>query len=151
MIQIKALPITYKVTSEMKKHPNKIKQGIRLGFYNLGKKLVKDTSKDILRKPRFGRTYIIYKKGRRYRHKASVGGEAPANITGKLRRSLNFLVRGSSDLEFGYGQNAKYGKFLEKGTVKMAARPGLKINIDRNRVQGSTYIEQEIKKQLKVK
>ena len=47
-----------------------------------------------------------------------------------LRRSLSFQLRGSSEIEFGYGVSSgkeapDYARFVEFGTTKMKARPSL--------------------------
>ncbi len=122
---------------DIKKNTEK---GIRHGFYLLGKELVRCASQDILRKPITGRVYKY--KGRR--HRASIAGEAPANRSGVLRRSLDFKVHGSDGMEFGY--EADYGKYLEDEQIHN--RPALLISIKKNERNAANYFEQEIKKEL---
>lgn len=55
------------------------------------------------------------------RHQASAPGEAPAEQTGNLRRSVSYRVHNSRRMEF--GENIFYGRFLEDGTRRMAPRP----------------------------
>jgi len=149
MIRIKSEPINISTFGHIRALETRVQQGIRRGFYLLGKKLVRDTKLDILRKPRYGRLYIIRTAKTRRKHRASVPGEAPASRTGRLWKSLDFKVKGSEQLEFGYNSGVNYGKFLELGTIKMKARPGLKINIKRNQSDGRDFIEKEIKSALR--
>jgi hypothetical protein len=131
------------------------RRGIRQAYYRIGKRTIADINKDILRKPRAGRVYIINGK----RHVASVPGEAPANLTGALRKSLDFNVKGYHKLLIGYDNTVHYGEFLEIGTFSeigtaiMEPRPGLKIGIERNQENGyyeKTY-NQEIKRAIERK
>jgi hypothetical protein len=107
-------------------------QGIREGFFDLGKDLKAVADKEILRKPKRGRTYLVRgPSGRRRRHVASAPGETHANLSGKLRRSMGWRVQGASSLEFGYGVGYQaapapdYAAFVEEGTRRMAKRPSL--------------------------
>jgi HK97 gp10 family phage protein len=115
---------------------------IRRAFFFLGRDLRSTASREILRKPKSGRTYIFRtRNGRRRKHVASAPGETHANFSGKLRRSLGFRVNGHVSMEFGYGVDKDappYGLFLEFGTVKMAARPSLQNamrDVERNTEQ----------------
>ena len=109
-------------------------KGLREGWFKLAKGLKSEANKEILRRPKGGRTYIRRDKaGRRRRHVASAPGETHANMTGKLRRSLSWKVTGHTEMEFGYGVSTTasnvmpfYGKFVEFGTKKMDERPSLK-------------------------
>jgi len=103
-----------------------------------GRDLRKAASDEILRKPKSGRLYITRDRaGRRRRHVASEAGETHANFSGALRRSIDFKVRGSKQLEFGYGitkGNApEYAPFVEFGTQRMKARPSLQNAIRASR------------------
>ena len=61
------------------------------------------------------------KSGRRYgSHTSSAPGQAPANWTGELLRSIK--VQKMKGISFVY-ITAKYAQFLEFGTSKMRARP----------------------------
>lgn len=100
--------------------PNAITKGIRLGAYNAGRLLVDDLRKEI-KKPKSGRIYIIYKSKRKKYHQASSPQEVPAYMSGKFYKSINFLVRGVSRMEFG-SEGVSYARYLEEGTSKMAAR-----------------------------
>ena len=77
------------------------------------------------RKSKTGRIYFRrIKGGRKRRHQASAPGQSPANRTGFYRKSFDFTVRGAQELAVGV--TAPYGEWLETGTKRMRARPGLK-------------------------
>lgn len=143
------------VIFKIKNLSKEMKKGIRKGFYILGKRLQKQTKKDILRKPRSGRKYVITTAKRRRRHTASRPGEAPASISGRLWRSLDFKVSGSSNMKFGYNSTAKsmkgfeYGKFWEEDAPAALLRPALRINIDKNEGYATRMFDREIRKELK--
>lgn len=91
-----------------------MKAGIRYGLYNFGDKLRKDIRADILSKNKTGKVYIIKKGNRRYRHRASASGEAPANLTGNLRASVGFDVQGI-DMKIGYREISQKGRPVTYG------------------------------------
>lgn len=130
-----------------------VKQGIRKGFYFAGKSLVKESIKLINTKPKSGRFYRVGvgiggKALKNIRtHQASAAGEAPAVITGRLRRNTDFLVHASNFIEF--GNKLDYGKFLEVGTSKMAKRPYLQPAIKNDAKNTTNYIRREIIRALK--
>lgn len=147
-------------------------QGVRKGFYYLGKDLVVETKRLINKKPKTGRTYMIRKVigGRLVRHIASAPGEAPARITSALFNSIDFDVQGSDRMEFGSKYNTQftqraigqgftvkglrktqieYPKWLEEGTSKMAKRPFLLPSIRKNQRNAQEHFSREIKKALK--
>jgi len=106
------------------------RRSIRHAFMELGRDLRATARAEILRKPKSGRTYLIYsaRTGRARRHVASAPGETHANITGELRRSIGWKVHGQERMEFGYGVTApapRRGIFLEYGTRYMRPRPSL--------------------------
>ncbi len=154
-------PSTEKVFRDLNKLPQEIKRGIRRGAYLVGKSLVKDTKREMNLKPKTGRTYTIYtgiggrKLKRPRKHIASAPlRESPAVISGFLRKSVNFKVRGSSRLEFGAGDdNVKYARILEVGgrtgrnkAAKIQGRFYLKKSINRQRQQTKRTLEREIDK-----
>lgn len=82
-------------------------------------KVHKEASKSLTNGKKSGR---IYKRGKSIIHQASAAGEAPANDTGTLLRSLSFY--GFKDkLEATVTSRLKYAKMLEFGTTKIKARP----------------------------
>ena len=106
--------------------------GIEHAWYTSGIGLIKATSKEILRKPKSGITYLIRNKaGRTRRHVASAPGETHADLTGALRKSLSFKVK-KHQLEFGYGitkNDAPDYANIEFGRTGVAARPSLRNGI----------------------
>jgi HK97 gp10 family phage protein len=124
-------------------------RAIRQGFFKLGRDLKTTASKEILRRPKGGRTYLIRGPGgRRRRHIASAPGETHANLSGRLRRSLGWSVKAAEELEFGYmdGVIPGYAPFVEFGTSRMAARPSLKNAIDAVSRNSEVYFGQELDK-----
>ncbi len=113
-------------------------KSIRRAWFELGKDLKSEANREILRKPKSGRTYFIRTRaGRVRRHVASAPGETHANLTGWLRRSISWKVSGTDEMRFGYGisttarnANPEYDAFVERGTRRMAARPSLSNAID---------------------
>jgi HK97 gp10 family phage protein len=114
------------------------RRSIRRAFFELGKDLKAEANREILRRPKHGRTYIVRgRSGRPRRHVASAPGETHANLSGRLRRSISWKVHGDERMEFGYGVSTtdanaapEYDLFVEYGTSRMAARPSLRNAID---------------------
>lgn len=142
-------------------------KGIRQGGYLSGRDLVAFASKKILEKPKSGRTYLIKTRSGRRRHVASNADtsppEFPANLSGALRRSLSFRVKGSSELIFGAGdtksntgQASQYARILEEGgqagrgrKAKIKPRRYLRQTIDANQRNITKHIENEVIKLIK--
>lgn len=74
--------------------------------------------------------------GRRYgRHRASAPGNPPAPDTGRLRASISREVgKVGTVLVARVGTDVAYGRYLELGTSRMAARPFLRPALDAGRV-----------------
>lgn len=143
-------PNNAKVELSLTKMPQEVKKSIRRGAYITGKQLVNDVRDKMTNSPKSGRTYKI-SRGRGGRtlkrsrlHRASAPGEYPAVISGDLRGSVDFKVRGAERLEFGAGNNKIiYARPLEK------TRRYLKQTIDRMQNQTKTNLSKEINKGLK--
>ena len=106
----------------------------RQAWFGLGQQLRKSANSEILRKPKGGKTYIVRgPSGRKRRHVASAPGETHANRSGTLRKSIGWKVRGTDQMDFGYGivsaktagKAPKYDAWVEFGTRRMAPRPSL--------------------------
>ncbi len=141
------------VFTKIEQIPELTRRSIRQGWFMLGRDLMQTASKEILRKPKGGRTYIVrIAGGRRRRHVASAPGETHANLSGKARRSLGYQVSGYQSMEFGYGvdKNApEYVGFLEGGTTRMAARPSLLNAINATTRNAENYFNNEFKRLVK--
>ncbi len=84
--------------------PTITRKAMRRCWYAFGKDLKAEASKEIMRRPKSGRVYLIRtKSGRLRRHVASKPGETHANFSGAMRRSLSWKVTGFDSLEFGFG------------------------------------------------
>ena len=154
-------PKTDEVFRDLKKLPQEVKTGIRRGAYLVGKSLVKDTRREMNKKPKTGRTYTIYtgiggrKLKRPRKHIASAPlRESPAVISGELRKTVGFKVRGVSRLEFGAGSaDVKYARILEVGgrtgrnkAAKIQGRFYLKKSINRQSQKTKRTLEREVDK-----
>jgi len=137
-----------------------VKQGLRMGAYISGKQLTKFLKDEMTKKGRSGRRYLIYRGlgGRLLKkaslHQASSSSEYPAVISGNFRKSIDFEVKGYSQLVFGSGANGlaeRYAKALEFGTSKMSARKpvGRTVTAFGNKIQ--TNLTKEINKQMGIK
>jgi len=85
---------------------------------------------------RSGRTYKVPGTERTYT--ASSPGEPPAQATGRLRQSIKTSIEGKGDEIIGkVGTDLEYGRCLEFGTKKVAARPWLKISFDKAGVKAT--------------
>ncbi len=128
------------------------KSGIEFAAHSSATQLVRITSKEILKKPKGGRTYVTRtRSGSRRTHTASAPGETHANLSGDLRRSLGFKSS-SSQIEFGYGvyrnDAPDYADFVEHGTSKMKARPSLFNGIKSEERNFQRNFDREIGKRL---
>ena len=123
-------------------------KGIRQGFYNVGKLLKSSANKDILAKDKTGKVYRIQRGKVVRNHRASAPGQTFANLSGAARRTLGFDVRGSSELEFGFRQNAEtfYTKILETSLN----RPAIGNAVKKEQGNSIMIMERETKKALRV-
>ncbi len=91
---------------------------------------VRNTALETLSGNRSGRTYKVPGTGRTYT--ASSPGEPPAQVTGRLRQSIKTAVGGEGKEVVGIvGTDLDYGKYVEFGTRKMAARPWLRASFEK--------------------
>lgn len=147
-------PANRKVLINLGNSSRDARRGIRQGFFALGRDLRQAVRDGIKKGPKTGRRYLI--KSRKRLHRASAAGEDPANLTGSLRSSVGFQIKGSESMEFGYrnviGKNGKvvdYGAFLEVGTKKMQPRPALIRQVLATRRNAEKHFEREIAKSLR--
>lgn len=80
-------------------------------------------SKRLMDRQKSGKQYKINGKG----HTASAPGQAPANISDKLKNSIDYTVHANNELIFGYRSTVgtPYGKYLEFGTKTIKKRPNI--------------------------
>lgn len=143
-----------KVFGIIKDIPKLTRKGLRQGMFKVGHSLISVANREILKGDKTGIIYIRRDKvGRRRRHQSSAPGETHANLTGTLRRSLSFQLRGSSEIEFGYGvssgKEAPDYALIEFGTTKMKARPTLKNSLNSEQKNMTNYFSGGIMKELK--
>lgn len=121
-------------------------KGIHDAKIKIGESLIVK-SKEFMDKPKSGRYYSIKvsRSGARIYYRASASGEAPAVLSGNLKRSINYTITGRDSMEFGsdaskarvvfldnkdpVGTLKKYSRKLELGT-SIDARPYLKPALD---------------------
>lgn len=98
--------------------------GVEKALWQSGKDIKKEFNKQVLAKDKTGRIYFRRTKGgAKRKHQASAPGQTPANRTGTYRKAFDFVVQGHHQLTI--GDSAPYAGFLETGTSRMKARPGL--------------------------
>lgn len=86
-----------------------------------------------------------YKRGRKV-HYASADGEYPAVDYGALRRSITHSVEYTeTGVQGKVGTMLPYGKYLEFGTSKMAARPWLMPSMDKNKEKIKEILSEAVK------
>lgn len=125
------------------------RRGMRQGFFQYGKDLVKTASRQILAKPKGGRTYLVRRGKTRRRHVASAPGESPANLSGAYRKSIGFKIFGSAQMHFGAGNSkVPYAAFLEKGTKRMQPRPGLGNAVEATQRNAVRHFYENIRRNL---
>jgi hypothetical protein len=106
---------------QVEKCTDVVKKQVRRSLYLSGKDLMVETRRLINEKPKHGKTYFVRltkinsmgeSKTRVKKHVASAPYEAPAVLTGALRKSLDFHVCGYQQMYF-YSRGVKYAKYLE--------------------------------------
>ncbi len=148
MLRFEADHTNKQVTAQLDELDMRTRQGIRRFWFALGKSLLKSFNKEVMRKPRSGRVYKVRRGRVTRRHVASQPGETPANLSGNYRKSGGYQLRGAMEMQF--GNSAEYSGFLENGTSRMAARPGLGNAVAATEGESlqdaSTLIERELYK-----
>jgi HK97 gp10 family phage protein len=119
---------------------------------------VRRTATVSIRRPGKGRLYttnfftdaagVVRPIGQRPPHRASAPGEPPASDTGRLLGSVEAVFfDGGLAAEIGTGLD--YGRFLEFGTSKMAARPWLQPAWDQHRKEIVRDVANEMNRALR--
>ena len=155
LVEIKTIHAgTKKMQIRISRLEQQSKRALRHGFFGLGKDLVNTSRELILKPPKTGRWYRV--AGRKRRHRASAAGQAPANMTGRLRSSIDYKVQGSYKMEFGSNpakngntaKTSKYAKVLEYGNGRIARRPYLQPSMKKNERNGAKHFERELRKAM---
>lgn len=116
-----------------------VRTGLRQGLIEIGKENKRHAKRLIRNPPKTGRFYG--------KHQASAAGEAPANRTGNLMRSVRYRTYGWSRMDF--GDFAPYGKYLEGGTKKMKPRPHLITTVNDRSGDNYTILAKTVDKNIK--
>ena len=121
-IEIQGLDRIHNATEQVRQQ---IANELAKGMYASMKQVEGEAKRSITSGQKTGRVY----KRRTVTHRASGPGEAPASDTGLLVNSIRGSVDkgalGQGSLEGTVTVGVSYGKLLEFGTSKMAARPFL--------------------------
>ena len=118
------------------------KFGIERGLFRLGKDLIKSFNAET-KKRKSGNLYRT--PGRRRRVRASAPGQSPAVRTGKYKKAVGYKISGST---MRFGNSVEYAGFLETGTSRMKARPGLGNAIKDNQRNGLLAMSDSIEAEL---
>jgi HK97 gp10 family phage protein len=98
----------------------------------------------IQRGPATGKIY----RRRGVTHQTSAPGEYPASDTGRLANSVEFDVSQVGRTEAIVGTNLVYGRYLEFGTSRMAARPWLLPSFQKATQRVETLLKRELEAKL---
>lgn len=112
--------------------------------HQIGNRVRREARRSILEGPKTGIAYNLRLRGKRVRHRASAPGEAPANFTGTLRKSITYEVASGNrllEITAGDGTNElEYSRILEEGDG-ILQRPYLITAITRLRRDTVKYFE----------
>ena len=111
--------------------------GLEKAWWRSGRSIDGRFKKAVVSKNKKGRVYILRSNNsrqdgtrstRRFKHRASAPGQTPASRPpaaggGEYRKGFGFNVRNERELVV--GNSAPHALWLEEGTLKMRARPGL--------------------------
>ena len=118
------------------------KFGIERGLFRLGKDLIQSFNQQT-KERKSGKLYRV--PGRRRRVRASAPGESPAVRTGKYKKAVGYKISGTT---MRFGNSVEYAGFLETGTSRMKARPGLGNSIKDNQRNGLLSLSDSIKAEI---
>lgn len=140
---VSELSISKKQLDALEKAQSYIATGIKNALHEIGLDAARSLSDSINNQSRNGRTYFI--NGTPY--EASAPGEFPANRTSKLKKSMNYITRGNSEVE--WGSESPYAGFLEDGTSKMAPRALVQETYRLKKAHHAVILESEVDNAIK--
>ena len=146
-------PKAQKAIDNLKRIKENTRRGMHKAFNDIGKDLVATSKKMILSKDKTGKVYydVSYvstagknagKSRVKKTHRASAPGQAPANLSGRLYKSLGYTIQGGKEISF--GNKAPYAAKLEFGGDNVLPRPYLLPSINANKKN----IEQHFKSKI---
>lgn len=146
---IRMTPKSNQVAIKLGKLDITTKAALKNAWFDIGKDLKSTAQKLILEPPKTGKIYKVMINGVRIRHQASAPGQAPANMSGKLEKTVDYTVNSSTEMRFGAGGGSvNYAGFLENGRRRMQKRPYLIKSINENTAKIVTHIQDNIKKEI---
>lgn len=116
--------------------------GIERGLFRLGKDLVQSFNAET-KKRKSGKLYRVPGRSRRVR--ASSAGQSPAVRTGEYKRGVGYKISGTT---MRFGDSAPHAGYLETGTSRMKARPGLGNALKDNQRNGLLAMSDSIESEL---
>jgi len=135
------------VYRQLKRMPQKVRRGIQNAMLQMKKDLKKTAIED-MKKPKHGRTYLVYvgRGGKRLKrgrlHRASRKGESPAILTGALAKSINSRIKFGHLLTF--GANTPYARKHELGGRRYLLRA-----ISQRRGEIKNWFRTELERELR--
>lgn len=105
MISIRASKGTNNVIADLKRHDQFFRTGIRNALHEIGSEVVKETRRLIKVGPKTGVKYPNLP------NRSSKAGEAPANQSGRLKDSSDYVVHSEHRMEV--GERVFYAEILE--------------------------------------
>lgn len=127
------------VQKSLKESPVKFKKGCLYGLRKAGQIVKADIQRSILL-PKTGRKYAGLP------NRSSAPGEAPANQSGTLRKSVTYKAYMWNFMEV--GDEASYGGYLERGAKYLRPRPHISTAASRTFNTVQMIISMEIDKEL---
>lgn len=132
------------LTKNIKRFNSVVDSELQNAASAVGQAVRNDAVRSIQRGSPSGVTYQKYSPKRT--HRASAPGQPPATDTGRLAGSIRVeQQRLTADI----GTDLIYGKYLEFGTTKMAARPFLVPALEKNREKWRERVAAAIEKGVK--
>lgn len=144
IVQVVGIP---GILSAMKVKQKSIERALARGITKGALLIQKTARRKIMDGPKTG---LAYKRGKK-EHIASAPGEAPANDTGNLQRSIVVVAASPSDRVTALvNANAEYANWLENGTLdgKIQPRPFLTPSAEENAKKIGDMVKEEIEKAI---